>query len=424
MATILIVDDRPSNRSYLSALLGLSGYRILEAENGACALAITRAELPDLIITDILMPTMDGYEFVQQLRAEPALQHTRVIFFSAVYSERETLAMAARCGVTTVLGKPADPHRILEAVDAELGVAGGAPAPCPSAQERERALPFDLGARLGELERMCMMLVGERRVEALAAAFVDAVRRVLDADCVALCLLGSSERSVRHLSTHGVDAALLLPTALDEHDLPGVLLRARAPLRLESDDALLATLPAGHPRVAHLLGLQVHDLQHPLGWLYCTRADGAAPFTDEEERWATALAAQLAVAYENLNLYEVVQHHAAQLQLEAIARADSDAALRDSEHRLELARQVFDSTQEAILMTDADANIVAANPAFETDHRLSRSRCAWAPTRASCARAGTTPRSTPACGTASKKTASGAAKSGTAARTAKSTRPA
>jgi CheY-like chemotaxis protein len=177
MATILIVDDRPSNRSYLSALLGLTGHRILEAENGACALAITRAELPDLIITDILMPTMDGYEFVQQLRAEPALENTRVIFFSAVYSERETVAMAARCGVTTVLGKPADPHRILEAVDAELGVAGGAPAPSPVADpEHERALPFDLGARLGELERMCMMLVGERRVEALAAAFVDTIR--------------------------------------------------------------------------------------------------------------------------------------------------------------------------------------------------------------------------------------------------------
>ncbi len=367
MAKILIVDDRPSNRSYLNALLSLSGHRILEAEDGVRALAITRAEGPDLIITDILMPTMDGYEFVQQLRAEPALQATRVIFFSAVYSERETMAMAARCGVTTMLRKPADPHRILDAVDAELGVAGGATAPPPvAAPLHERELPFDLGARLGELERMCMKLVGERRVDRLAAAFVDAVRRVLGADCVALCLLASTERSVRHLGAHGVDAALLMPWALDEHDLPGVLLRARAPLRLASDESLLDTLAAGHPPVAHLLGLQVHDLQHPLGWLYCTRGDGAAPFSDEEERWATALAAQLAVAYENLNLYEVVQHHAAQLQLEAIARAESDAALRDSEHSLELARQVFDSTQESILMTDANANVVAANPAFET----------------------------------------------------------
>jgi diguanylate cyclase (GGDEF)-like protein/PAS domain S-box-containing protein len=364
MATILIVDDRPSNRSYLGALLGYTEHRILEAEDGARALAITRAEHPDLIITDILMPTMDGYEFVQQLRADPALHATRVIFFSAVYSERETMAMAARCGVTTVLGKPSEPQRILEAVAAELGVAYGAPAPAlPSKHDRD--LPFDLCARLSELERMCMMLVGERRVEALADAFVDAARRVLNADCVALCLLASTERTVRHLATHGVEGGLLEAYALSEQDLPGVLLRARAPLRLGGDDALLATLPQHHPEVGHLLGLQVHDLQHPLGWLYCTRRNGAAPFSDEEERWATALAAQLAVAYENLNLYEVVQHHAAQLQLEALARADADAALRDSEHRLELARQVFDSTQEAILMTDADANIVAANPAFE-----------------------------------------------------------
>ena len=145
MATILIVDDRPSNRSYLAALLSYTEHRTLEAADGAHALAITRDERPDLIITDILMPTMDGYEFVQQLRADPVLRGTRVIFFSAVYSEHETMAMAARCGVTTVLGKPAEPQRILEAVAAELGVARGAPAPSlPLAPERDRDLPFDL----------------------------------------------------------------------------------------------------------------------------------------------------------------------------------------------------------------------------------------------------------------------------------------
>jgi len=374
MTTILIVDDRPSNRDYLKAVLGFKNYRLLEAVDGAGALAIARTERPDLIITDILMPTMDGYEFVQQVRADPLLHATRVIFMSAVYSERETLAMAARCGVTTVLGKPADAERILEAVDAELGVARGEPTPTlprpgridsDDAGERDGERRFDLCARLSELERMCLTLVGERRVEALAAAFVDAARRVLNADCVALCLIDRSESSVCHLNAWGVDGALLHDFALHGNDLPAMLLRARAPVRLAGDDALLATLPAGHPPVGYLLGLQVHDLHHPHGWLYCGRSPDAAPFSDEEERWATALTAQLAVAYENLNLYDVVQRHAAQLQLEATARADSDAALKSSEHRLMLARQVFDSTQEAIVMTDAEANIVAVNPAFE-----------------------------------------------------------
>ena len=374
MATILIVDDRPSNRTYLTALLGYTEHRLLQAEDGAQALDLTRAERPDLVITDILMPAMNGYEFVQQVRADPQLRDTRVIFMSAVYSERETVAMAARCGVTTVLGKPADAHRILQAVDAELAVARGAAAPAlppqaaPDAVDAGQptpAVPFDLCARLSELERMCLTLIGERRVEALADAFVDAARRVLGADCVALCLLDSSERSVCHLSAWGVDGALLEDYALLGEDLPALLLRARAPLRLTGDDALLATLPAGHPPVGHLLGLQVHDLHHSHGWLYCTRSPDAAPFSDEEERWATALAAQLAVAYENQNLYAVVQRHAAQLQQEALARADADAALKSSEHRLMLARQIFDSTAEAIVMTDAEANIVAVNPAFE-----------------------------------------------------------
>jgi diguanylate cyclase (GGDEF)-like protein/PAS domain S-box-containing protein len=367
MATILIVDDRPSNRVFLSTLLGYTGHRLLEAEDGAQALALARVRRPDLIITDLLMPVMDGYELVQQLRQDPGLRDVRVIFFSAVYAESETKAMAARCGVATVLPKPADPHHILEAIHAELGEAeGGAPAPPPApAPESDRALPFDLGARLAELERMCLSLIGERRVETLAASFLDAARRVLHADCAALCLLDRGERGVRHLDTWSLDRSLLATHALDETHLPGMLLRARAPLRLAEGDALLGGMPSCHPPMGSFLGLRVHDLQHPHGWLYCARRPGAAAFTEEEERWATALAAQLAVAYENLNLYDVVQRHATQLQLEARARADADKALRESEHRLELARQVFDSTQEGIMMTDADANIVAVNPAFE-----------------------------------------------------------
>ena len=367
MATILIVDDRPSNRAFLNALLGYTGHRLLEAEDGAQALALTRQHHPDLVITDILMPVMDGYELVQQIRQDPALGATRIIFFSAVYAERETQAMAARCGVATVLPKPSDPHQILEAINTELGVLEGAAplAAQPAPPDFDRGLPFDLCARLTELERMCLALIGERRVETLAASFLDAARRVLHADCAALCLLDRGERNVRHLETWALDAGLLASHAQDETRLPGMLLRARAPLRLVEGDSFLSTLPSCHPGLGSFLGLQVHDLQHPHGWLYCARHPGAPAFTEEEERWAMALAAQLAVAYENLNLYDVVQRHAAQLQLEALARADADVALRESQHRLELNRQVFDSTQEGIMMTDAAANIVAVNPAFE-----------------------------------------------------------
>jgi diguanylate cyclase (GGDEF)-like protein/PAS domain S-box-containing protein len=379
MATILVVDDRPSNRAFLLTLLGFTGHRLLEARDGAQALELVRAEHPDLIITDILMPTMDGYEFVQQLRADPALAATRVIFYSAVFAERETIAMAHSCGVYTVLSKPSDPQAIFDAVNDELGLreqasplpaaTGAVPAAlaAPRAAGHPSALPCEggLAARLTALEEMCLRLSGERRPDALVALFLQAASHILGADHLALCLLESDECSARHLSAHGFDSALIAPHALDRTRLPGALLGDPAPCRLAGGDPLLAALPPGHPVAGAFLGLPVRDMQHLHGWMYCVRHPGAALFSWEDERIAAALAAQLAAAYENLNLYQVVQRHAAQLQLEATARAQADAALRESEHRLVLSRQVFDSTAESIMMTDADANIVAVNPAFE-----------------------------------------------------------
>src|SRR5918912_3656471 len=103
MATILIVDDRPANREFLAALLGYGGHRLLEAADGAEGLAVARAERPDLVIADILMPTMDGYEFVRRLPADPAVAGTRVVFYTAHYHEPEARKLAADCGVSAVL---------------------------------------------------------------------------------------------------------------------------------------------------------------------------------------------------------------------------------------------------------------------------------------------------------------------------------
>jgi len=73
MAVILVVDDQPSNRDVLTTLLGYYGHRVLEAADGAEELSADTREQPDLIITDVLMPTMDGYELVSRLRQDPNL---------------------------------------------------------------------------------------------------------------------------------------------------------------------------------------------------------------------------------------------------------------------------------------------------------------------------------------------------------------
>src|SRR3979411_1417996 len=106
MATVLIVDDREVNREFLVTLLGFYGHRLIEAGDGAQALALARSEHPDVIITDILMPTMDGYEFVRQLRAQPMLANAVVIFYTAHSHGPEAEKLAADCGVRYILTKP------------------------------------------------------------------------------------------------------------------------------------------------------------------------------------------------------------------------------------------------------------------------------------------------------------------------------
>src|SRR6266852_8722763 len=123
MAKILVADDRPINRQFLTTLLGYGGHRLLEAGDGAEALVQVRSEHPDLVIADVLMPVMDGYEFVRQMRLDPEISSTPVIFFTASYHEREARLLAASCGVDHVITKPAEPEQILTVVDQALGAS-------------------------------------------------------------------------------------------------------------------------------------------------------------------------------------------------------------------------------------------------------------------------------------------------------------
>jgi len=120
VATILIVDTNPSDRRLYITLLGNYGHRLLEASGGQEALDLARAELPDLIITDLLMPHMDGFTLVRRLRAEPLLMAIAVIFHTDNYDVSEIHRLARASGIQQILRKPAEPQEILRAVNESL----------------------------------------------------------------------------------------------------------------------------------------------------------------------------------------------------------------------------------------------------------------------------------------------------------------
>lgn len=116
MATILIVDTHPADRRSSIALLSDFDHRLLEAGDGSEALDLARRELPDLVITDIIMPSMDGFTLVRRLRAEPLLAGVPVIFQTSNHTDAEICKLALASGVKHIIGKPSVPQEVLRAV--------------------------------------------------------------------------------------------------------------------------------------------------------------------------------------------------------------------------------------------------------------------------------------------------------------------
>ena len=116
MATVLVADDNRANRHALSALLESHGHTVLLAADGREALEKARAARPDLVISDVLMPLMDGYELARRLRDDPETYGTAVLFYTAYFGSEEARQLALAHGVARVLVKPADNDVILRAV--------------------------------------------------------------------------------------------------------------------------------------------------------------------------------------------------------------------------------------------------------------------------------------------------------------------
>jgi PAS domain S-box-containing protein len=116
VSSVLVVHGRPADREPLATVLGEAGYAVAEAATGELAIAFARSQRPDLIVTHILMPDMDGYELVNKLRSEPVTADIRVIFYTATYLVEEVRQLAGACGVSQILVKPCQAEEIICAV--------------------------------------------------------------------------------------------------------------------------------------------------------------------------------------------------------------------------------------------------------------------------------------------------------------------
>ena len=331
MATILVVDDRPDNRELLVELLGCSGHELQQAGDGAEALAMTIRDHPDLVIADILMPRMDGYEFVRRLRADPKVGATPVIFFTAIYDQDEARVLARKFGVTHLLVKPIEPVKMLRTVAEALGMGRGAdpslrparstpttsawsttPWPIRSASSRTQDRspegvdrPGDFagpGANPGRMLGRCCR----------------AGREMIGAHHAILGMLEEDGKTFGHVLTEGLDDAACARLGFPS---PGEGLLGRVvggrDARAGGGRGRRGTAAGDHPGASSGRLVPRRARGHGRTTLRSARLRrqaGGGRFDREDEGLAESLASQLAIAFEDARRKAEIERHARRLE--------------------------------------------------------------------------------------------------------------
>src|ERR1051325_8028899 len=261
VVNILVVDDIETNRKLLRATLEAEGHTIFEAADGVAALAALEREQTDAVISDILMPRMDGYRLCHEVRARPRCFATPFLFYTATYTSPADRTFSLQVGADKFLTKPAPLADLLAALK-QAAASAAHRQPRPAASGQELVMMKEYNERLvAKLEQKNIELEGRGR---LAALSVEAAAALTSGTTLRDILQRCAEAIVNHL-----DAAFSRIWTLNEKE--NVLeLQASAGLYTHIDGGP-ARVPVGkfkigliaHERKPHLTNSVIGDPRVP-----------------------------------------------------------------------------------------------------------------------------------------------------------------
>jgi len=299
VAKILIADDHRANRAALAALLESAGHYVLTASDGRQALNLAREQGPELVISDVLMPLMDGYELVRRLRADPATAGVIVMFYTAYFGGRDATDLAQALGVTRVLVKPADNEAILAAVREALARRPSAPAPETAGLDREhlRVMVDQLLEKTGALEAEQRKIERLNRTLAMLSAINALIVRATDRQALLdeACRIAVGKGGFRHAAigiavSDGLALAASAGEGSAERELARIRIGTQPIVRNEAAEGSFVALPlivGGEPAGVLLLYAAVRDF-----------------FDEEEMRLLHELAGDVSFALHHLDQKE------------------------------------------------------------------------------------------------------------------------
>jgi len=241
---ILVVDDEPLNLKLAALRLTLAGYEVETAAGGEEALAIAHRQQPDAILTDVMMPSMDGFTFCCEARRGPALRGVPIVLVSSAYVDEADRELARQMGANALVVRTPDLRDALDAIEAGLrGTLGAPPATTGkdvSALHRER-LQVQLERQIARNET----LVRQAAIQATALSIVRGLSEVLAQPRDVSQILG--DVLVHCLDAAGLSTGLLYVTE------PGGEHRLQAHFGIPADRKTDAEALFGHPKLIRRL---------------------------------------------------------------------------------------------------------------------------------------------------------------------------
>lgn len=341
MAHILVVDDRAMNREFLVTLLGYGGHTFTEAADGVEALDAVRASPPDLVITDIAMPKMNGVEFVEQMQRDAGSARIPVIFYSATYRVPEARRMAGKCNAAVVIPKPSDPEVIMAAVRSALGqpLHGDAAPPLPGRGWNPSLVAL--------MDFQCELAGIQDAGTALELA-CRAAPNLVPAECCALGLNEPRGGALAKVIARGLDPAGTFSPGARVSEAFAAMVSNTSRRRAWNPDGNPQNLglPGTHPPVRSLLAVPLAGVSSIQGWIYLANRSDGLPFSAADEELLGLLARQAATTYEN-------EFNATKALVDTLTGVNNRRKL-DTELAREIERASRQRTPLALMIADLD----------------------------------------------------------------------
>jgi signal transduction histidine kinase/DNA-binding response OmpR family regulator len=350
---ILLADDNADMREYVRRLLG-SRFMVEAVTNGEDALNAARRLRPDLIVTDVMMPVMDGFELLRNIKADPALRDVPVLMLSARAGEESRLE-GLHAGADDYIVKPFSGRELHARISAQLELSRFR----REAQERERSLRQEAEA----INELALTIGAELDLTSLVQKVTDAGRELTQAK------FGAFFYKVTDSKGESYDLYTLSGApreAFDKFGMPrptklfGPTFRGESVIRIADvlEDPRYgknpphAGMPHGHlPVRSYLAAPVISRTGEVLGGLLFGHPEPAI-FTERAERIAAGLASQAAVAIDNARLY-------GQSQREITERKFAEEAVLRRESQL---RALLDQAPMGIFLVDAGLTFRHVNP--------------------------------------------------------------